>query len=189
MISTTLLLLNLGPFVHGELHVPCYFILGDALVDNGNNNGLLTHAKSNFPPYGIDFSDGQTGRFTNGRNMADIIAELLGFDSYIQPFATANGSDILKGVNYGSSAAGILDETGEQLSPHWPIVAAAKGQYLISTLDAEILYELGARTVAIFGLSLMGCTTAKLAKNGTSGSASVDTINNGVQLFNDKLKP
>lgn len=53
--------------------VPCYFVFGDSLADNGNNNGLKTQAKVNYPPYGVDFKDGPTGRFTNGRNFADII--------------------------------------------------------------------------------------------------------------------
>lgn len=44
-----------------------------------------------------------------------ITAELLGFDNYIPPFAFANGSDILKGVNYACGAAGIRKETGKQL--------------------------------------------------------------------------
>ena len=56
----------------GEPQVPCYFIFGDSLVDNGNNNLLPTIAKANYPPYGIDF-DGPTGRFCSGRNMADFI--------------------------------------------------------------------------------------------------------------------
>ncbi|KAF7151938.1 hypothetical protein RHSIM_Rhsim02G0055800 [Rhododendron simsii] len=59
--------------VSGESQVPCFFILGDSLVDNGNNNNLETTAKANFPPYGIDFPGGPTGRFSNGRNIADII--------------------------------------------------------------------------------------------------------------------
>ncbi|PSS29030.1 GDSL esterase/lipase [Actinidia chinensis var. chinensis] len=100
--------------VDGEPQVPCYFIFGDSLVDNGNNNLLPTTAKANYPPYGIDF-DGPTGRFCNGRNMADFIAKLLGFANFIPPFATARGQDILMGVNYGSGASGIRDETGQQL--------------------------------------------------------------------------
>lgn len=44
-----------------------------------------------------------------------IPAELLGFDDYIPPFATARGTDILKGVNYGSGGAGIRAETGLNL--------------------------------------------------------------------------
>lgn len=54
--------------------VPCYFIFGDSLVDNGNNNNLVTQAKVNYPPYGVDFvNQTATGRFCNGENTADII--------------------------------------------------------------------------------------------------------------------
>ena len=59
--------------VVGEPQVPCYFIFGDSLVDSGNNNKLATAAKANYRPYGIDFPQGVTGRFTNGRTLADII--------------------------------------------------------------------------------------------------------------------
>ncbi|KAL3744024.1 hypothetical protein ACJRO7_013300 [Eucalyptus globulus] len=110
-----LVALNLsGRLVLGAPQIPCYFIFGDSLADDGNNNNLLTLAKSNYPPYGIDFSDGATGRFTNGRTIVDIIAQLLGFDKYIPPFATARGNDTLQGVNYASGAAGIRDESGQQ---------------------------------------------------------------------------
>ncbi|XP_024195775.2 GDSL esterase/lipase At1g29670 [Rosa chinensis] len=98
--------------VDGASQVPCYFIFGDSLSDSGNNNGLLTLAEVNYRPYGIDFPQGPTGRFSNGRNLVDIIAELLGFDEYIPTFAAAIGGDITKGVNYASGAAGIRDESG-----------------------------------------------------------------------------
>ncbi|KAJ6359064.1 hypothetical protein OIU76_000721 [Salix suchowensis] len=101
--------------VHGEPKVPCYFIFGDSLVDSGNNNNLETIAKVNYPPYGIDFPGGPTGRFTNGRTVADIMGELLGFDDFIPSFLTVDSSEILKGVNYASGSAGIRQETGKQL--------------------------------------------------------------------------
>lgn len=53
--------------------VPCFFIFGDSLVDNGNNNGMLTLARANYMPYGVDFPQGVTGRFTNGRTYVDIL--------------------------------------------------------------------------------------------------------------------
>lgn len=53
--------------------VPCFFIFGDSLVDNGNNNHILTLARANYLPYGIDFPLGVSGRFTNGRTVVDII--------------------------------------------------------------------------------------------------------------------
>lgn len=60
----------------GAPQVPCYFIFGDSLADNGNNNNLETDAKANYPPYGIDFPEGATGRFTNGRTYVDMIGPL-----------------------------------------------------------------------------------------------------------------
>lgn len=52
---------------------PCYFVFGDSVFDNGNNNALNTMAKVNYSPYGIDFPQGPTGRFSNGRNTPDVI--------------------------------------------------------------------------------------------------------------------
>lgn len=56
--------------------VPCFFIFGDSLVDNGNNNRLTSLAKANYAPYGIDFPRGPTGRFSNGKTTADVIGEI-----------------------------------------------------------------------------------------------------------------
>nr|GEW14250.1 GDSL esterase/lipase At1g29670-like [Tanacetum cinerariifolium] len=112
-IIFVLKLVSLG--VNGDPQVPCYFIFGDSLVDNGNNNGIASLARANYLPYGIDFPNGPTGRFSNGKTVVDIVAELLGFDNYIPPYANARGRIILNGVNYASAAAGIRDETGQQL--------------------------------------------------------------------------
>ncbi|CAI9269905.1 unnamed protein product [Lactuca saligna] len=110
VLSATLLC-----FAHSAPQVPCYFIFGDSSMDNGNNNHLVTTAKANYPPYGIDFPDGTTGRFSNGRNTADVVAQLLGFENFIPPFATARHEEIVRGVNYASGAAGIRDETAEHM--------------------------------------------------------------------------
>ncbi|KAM7530512.1 hypothetical protein LguiB_033922 [Lonicera macranthoides] len=101
--------------VRGVPQVPCYFIFGDSLVDNGNNNRINSLAKANYMPYGIDFPAGPTGRFSNGKTTVDVLAQQLGFDNYIPPYANARGRSILGGVNYASAAAGIRDETGQQL--------------------------------------------------------------------------
>ncbi|KAK9057868.1 hypothetical protein SSX86_022707 [Deinandra increscens subsp. villosa] len=110
-----LFIATLSSFTMAVPQVPCYFIFGDSLYDNGNNNHLFTEAKSDFPPYGIDHPDGPTGRFSNGRNIADVIAQLLGFENSIPPYASASGEDILRGVNYASGAAGIREESGQHL--------------------------------------------------------------------------
>lgn len=55
-----------------------FFVFGDSLVDNGNNNYLATTARADAPPYGIDTpSRRPTGRFSNGLNIPDIISKFL----------------------------------------------------------------------------------------------------------------
>jgi len=56
--------------------VPCLFVFGDSLSDSGNNNDLVTAARVNYKPYGIDFPAGPTGRFTNGLTSIDIIGNI-----------------------------------------------------------------------------------------------------------------
>lgn len=73
MVMTIILKFQNLERVRGEPQVPCYFIFGDSLVDNGNNNELGSLARADYPPYGIDFPDGPTGRFSNGRTTVDVI--------------------------------------------------------------------------------------------------------------------
>ncbi|KAL5732001.1 hypothetical protein ACHQM5_004670 [Ranunculus cassubicifolius] len=108
------LISNVGSLVNGQ-QVPCYFIFGDSLVDNGNNNVIPSLARADYLPYGIDFPGGATGRFSNGLTTVDVIAQQLGFRNFIPPYSQASGRAILSGVNYASAAAGIRDETGQQL--------------------------------------------------------------------------
>lgn len=70
-----LLLLHFSVRACSQPQVPGFFIFGDSLVDNGNNNGMLTLARANYRPYGIDFPLGATGRFTNGRTYVDAIGK------------------------------------------------------------------------------------------------------------------
>ncbi|XP_019177163.1 PREDICTED: GDSL esterase/lipase At5g37690-like [Ipomoea nil] len=90
------------------------YVFGDSLTEVGNNNFLQSLAKSNFPFYGIDYKGGvATGRFTNGRTIGDIISEKLGIPSP-PPYLSLGPNDEahLKGVNYASGGAGILNDTG-----------------------------------------------------------------------------
>lgn len=93
--------------------VPAMFVFGDSLVDPGNNNNLISLAKANYKPNGIDFPEGVTGRFCNGGTVADHLGYLLGLP-LIPPYNNPNtkGPKVLLGVNYGSAASGILNETG-----------------------------------------------------------------------------
>ncbi|CAN0924355.1 GDSL esterase/lipase At4g16230 [Linum grandiflorum] len=90
------------------------FIFGDSLNDPGNNNYIDTLSKANYPPNGIDFGN-PTGRFTNGRTIADIVGQELGAQDFTPPYLAPNttGPVILQGVNYASGAGGILNQTGQ----------------------------------------------------------------------------
>ncbi|KAK9167814.1 hypothetical protein Scep_003005 [Stephania cephalantha] len=91
------------------------FVFGDSLVDNGNNNNLITFAKSNYMPYGIDFYQGPTGRFCNGRTIIDFLGEILGIP-YLPAYESVGTiENALQGVNYASAAGGILIQTGQFL--------------------------------------------------------------------------
>ncbi|VFQ58450.1 unnamed protein product [Cuscuta campestris] len=95
---------------------PALYVMGDSLLDSGNNNLLPTFARANFLPYGTNFATGATGRFTNGRTAADFIAEFLGLP-FPPPYLSRwlGGSTPVTGMNYASGSCGILRETGSDL--------------------------------------------------------------------------
>ncbi|GKD52647.1 GDSL esterase/lipase-like protein [Tanacetum coccineum] len=126
--------------VQGKPQVPWYFIFGDSLkgtskklepqkyLQKQRNErkkeqtlGTLTARETKGMKKLLDrgrslgFPRSSTGRFSNGKTVVDTITEHLGFDDYIQSYANASNRDILSGVNYASAAAGIRDETGQQL--------------------------------------------------------------------------
>ncbi|CAA2967512.1 GDSL esterase lipase At5g33370-like [Olea europaea subsp. europaea] len=93
-----------------------FFVFGDSLVDNGNNNYLATSARADSPPYGIDYPTHRpTGRFSNGLNIPDLISEQLGTEptrAYLDP--SLRGNNLLVGANFASAGVGILNDTGIQ---------------------------------------------------------------------------
>jgi hypothetical protein len=59
--------------IHSLPLAPALYVFGDSVFDSGNNNILPTTAKADYLPYGVNFVKGVTGRFTNGRTVADFI--------------------------------------------------------------------------------------------------------------------
>jgi hypothetical protein len=77
-ISYAIALLSLAIFSRQCDAARAFFVFGDSLVDNGNNNFLMTTARADAPPYGIDYPTHRpTGRFSNGLNIPDIISNSL----------------------------------------------------------------------------------------------------------------
>ncbi|TXG69403.1 hypothetical protein EZV62_004338 [Acer yangbiense] len=107
--KSLLTFLKLGDTV--KFNVPALYVFGDSTVDSGNNNFLISQAKANYIPYGVDFGDGKpTGRYTNGRNEADFIAQIVGlpFPPPYLGLSDIENNTLHTGVNYGSGGCGIL---------------------------------------------------------------------------------
>ncbi|KAK9096714.1 hypothetical protein Sjap_022211 [Stephania japonica] len=108
-------------FVDVKCHAPfapALYVFGDSIVDSGNNNYLQTPIKVNYKPYGVDFPFGATGRFTNGKTVADYVAQSLGLPfapPYLGLSSHVDKRRIITGVNYASGSAGILPESGTAL--------------------------------------------------------------------------
>ncbi|PRQ29306.1 putative triacylglycerol lipase [Rosa chinensis] len=177
--------------VNGVPKVPCFFIFGDSLADNGNNNLLDSLAKVNYTPYGIDFAGGATGRFTNGRTTIDILfcfvlSKRLNFwvltTTLIPPSVLLNSSDILKGLNYASGAAGIREESGRQLGATISMDGQLKNHEITISRIADIRGEKRAKNNV--NRSLHSGVKQWLAKKHLSeclysvGMGSNDYINN-----------
>ncbi|CAA7025842.1 unnamed protein product [Microthlaspi erraticum] len=153
--------------------IPGLYVFGDSLVDAGNNNYLpISLAKSNFPPHGIDFPKKQsTGRFCNGKNAADIIAENFGLP-LPPPFLSLRGllkwkkreSAALTGVNFASAGAGIF----------------------YSTVQFPKIHETGASKFLIIGAAQIGCAPKKREKNSTIHECNKDA-NMLASLYNEAL--
>ncbi|XP_062224887.1 GDSL esterase/lipase At5g55050-like [Phragmites australis] len=124
-----LCLLDLALHGAAEPLAPAMFVFGDSTVDVGNNNYLKKckiECKADYPRYGVDYPDqAPTGRFSNGYNLADQLAQLLGFPESPPPFLSLPNDSLIpqmsKGISFASGGSGLLDNTsshacGEVLS-------------------------------------------------------------------------
>ncbi|KAL6911814.1 hypothetical protein ACP4OV_000619 [Aristida adscensionis] len=108
--------------------VPAMYVFGDSTVDVGNNNHrrISSAARANFPHYGVDLiSAGPTGRFSNGLNTADLLAQLLGFSAsppaYYSLTRRTIRSQMFKGLNFASGGSGLGVNTGSQFGAVIPM--------------------------------------------------------------------
>ncbi|XP_042975646.1 GDSL esterase/lipase 7-like isoform X2 [Carya illinoinensis] len=183
---------------------PALYVFGDSMFDSGNNNLLPTVAKANYLPYGVNFAKGVTGRFTNGKTVADFIAEFLGLP-YSPPFMSIRRSTPLTGLNYASGSCGILPETGNlfvrsndyltnylepnvyDTSKRYPPQPFA--QFLVDTLSKvfQRLYNLGGRKIIMFEIGPIGCIPSITRKKKHNVGQCVEETNQIVSFFNQRL--
>lgn len=108
---------------------PALIVFGDSIVDPGNNNGINTIIKANFPPYGHDFHNHTpTGRFCNGRIPTDFIASRLGLKELLPPYLSPELSteELLTGVSFASGGTGF-----DPLTPRLASVISMPDQLLL----------------------------------------------------------
>lgn len=105
---------------------PCAVCVWRLAGDNGNNAFLTRNDVAAFLPYGLDFPIGPTGRYTNGKNAADVLAVLLKHSRFIPAVLDpkAKGEMILIGVNYASGGSRVL---------HYQNVSSSTCIHLISS--------------------------------------------------------
>ncbi|KAL5207080.1 hypothetical protein ABZP36_031515 [Zizania latifolia] len=178
-----------------------FFVFGDSLVDNGNNNYLITSARADSPPYGIDTPDHRaTGRFCNGKNMPDIISEHLGAEPvlpYLSP--ELDGDKLLVGANFASAGIGILNDTGIQFANIIHIIkqlryfeqyqhrlSAVVGEEQARQLVLAQLHGLGARRVLVTGVGPIGCVPAELALHSLDGACDTE-LQRAAEAYNPQL--
>ncbi|KAL1206476.1 GDSL esterase/lipase [Cardamine amara subsp. amara] len=110
--------------------IPAAYVFGDSLVDAGNNNYLaFSISKANYPHNGVDFLNKKpTGRFCNGKNAADAIAEKFGLP-LPPPYLSLRGllkrnkrkAAAVTGVNFASGGAGIFNSSDHRLGQSIPL--------------------------------------------------------------------
>lgn len=118
------MLVNVVPHL-AEVDEPSIFILGDSTADVGTNTYLAnSQVRADHPYNGIDFPKSRpTGRFSNGFNSADFVAKFFGLKRSPPPYLFLLTlkphhlrQHLLKGVNFASAGAGLLDITGQNMT-------------------------------------------------------------------------
>ncbi|KVI10319.1 hypothetical protein Ccrd_011285 [Cynara cardunculus var. scolymus] len=172
---------------------PAVYMIGDSLVDVGNNNYLpLSIAKANFPHNGVDYPAGKpTGRFSNGQNAADFLDYFaLVRDQLVQQLGPAAAQ-----THLSKSLFAIVIGSND-LFAYFTIGSIVSNQFnpqqyvdlMTSTFRnlLKTLYGMGARKVMVAGVGEIGCCPVQRKLNKT-GECNVE-LNYWSAKYNDGLK-
>ncbi|OIT26634.1 PREDICTED: GDSL esterase/lipase At5g55050-like [Nicotiana attenuata] len=138
--------------------VPAAYMFGDSLVDVGNNNHFGTVIKANFPYNGLDYPGGKsTGRFCNGKNTADFLAEKLGVPTP-PPYLADKNNVFAKGVSFASGGAGIFNGTNDDFLSK--ALHMSQQVQFFSIVQQRLVTQLGSDTAqkqlskSVFGIAI-----------------------------------
>ncbi|PWA59366.1 Lipase, GDSL [Artemisia annua] len=91
-------------------HIKSLFIFGDSIFDPSNNHFVKNCTiQGNFTPYGSSYFLHPTGRFTNGRTIADFI------EVYHELAKDSRNGFPANGVNFASGGSGLLNDTNKDV--------------------------------------------------------------------------
>ncbi|XP_020865864.1 GDSL esterase/lipase EXL1 isoform X2 [Arabidopsis lyrata subsp. lyrata] len=169
--------------------VPAVIVFGDSIVDAGNNDDMITEARCDYAPYGIDFDGGvATGRFSNGKVPGDIVAEELGIKPNIPAYRDPNlkPEDLLTGVTFASGGAGYVPLT-TKIALHYTVASFTALMADNARSFAQTLYGYGARRILVFGAPPIGCVPSQRTVAGGPTRDCVARFNDASKLFNTKL--
>ncbi|CAL1353909.1 unnamed protein product [Linum trigynum] len=115
MLSSSAFLSGAAAENDDETAVPAMFVFGDSLVEVGNNIYIPTSTnRANYPHNGIDFPNHEaTGRWCNGKNSADWLAERFGVPSpppYLSLY-TKTASSYMAGASFASAGSLLLNSS------------------------------------------------------------------------------
>ncbi|KAH9302856.1 hypothetical protein KI387_014439, partial [Taxus chinensis] len=154
--------------------VSALYIFGDSTIDPGNNNGLDTIIKANFPPYGRDFLNRRpTGRFTDGKLVTDILSELAALPDLLPAYLDPEfrGEKLLTGASFGSSGSGYAHSTA-----------------LDVLAILQNVYSEGCTKLVIIGLPPFGCLPLQITLHNLLENTCVEEFNEDAMSFNTKIK-
>lgn len=127
-----------------NFRVPAMFVFGDSVLDAGTNSLFPTLLRANFLPYGKDYFDQPTGRFTNGRTIADYFANFMGI-GFPDPYLTRKSAlEVINGVNYASAGSGLLRTSAKNKVIPYPDQILQFGQtksLIEQTTNSELLFS------------------------------------------------
>ncbi|KAF7017790.1 hypothetical protein CFC21_031164 [Triticum aestivum] len=139
----------------GEPLVPAMFVFGDSTMDVGNNNQLpdcKPECRADYPQYGVDHpSHAPTGRFSNGYNLADQIAQLLGFKESPPAFLSLPAGGIIPhmkdGINFASGGSGLQNQTGDHCGGVYSMADQLEEFKLVVMMMGNGSYDLISRSL------------------------------------------
>lgn len=88
--------------------IPLLFAFGDSYADVGNTPRSGPNISRSYEfPYGITWPEFPAGRFCDGKNQMDWLANYVGLKGYPPPYFYSAGQDTSMGVNFAVAGSGV----------------------------------------------------------------------------------